>query len=545
MAERKAEKCPTRQRSIGDRIMPPTAVLKTYDNNRIERFTEELEDMKAKLLKSEKENARLTEELEDMKAKLLKSEKENARLTEELEDMKAKLLKSEKENASLIKDFEEKIMPGSSPEGLNDDLVTRERERNSRASPATKEDVQTIIELLSTSLKLPHERQREELTRQKEGLTAFLQENSRLKDEVDELRQQVLQYEQKNIKLVTECSEVTRHNSHLAIQLRQQKQKSREKREKLKEQVLLKDQLTTKLSETVTEQYSRLSVQLQQLQKNDYRCQHAASRCAHIHAEHERMHAALYSAECQRPECVQMTSKRITELEEELKKAKAQFNKLDLNRRMAQQHDSIHDQLNVEYEELWSNPEIILEQLEEHFDDPFDAKCFLADFFMDAYEKSKRYLMDLSLRQCNMEELYKVQSEKGQKVEMEGLSRAYGLFLQFCGIKTQKETVTKICNEVKSNIEKMPQFSKAKNIDLEKIRLPLDKVVEVAWKFVTQANPIIACVPKQFNEELHRPSFNHWDEEQGDSRPLIYAKPVVYRSYHGPVMNTALVGNKI
>jgi hypothetical protein len=30
---------------------------------------------------------------------------------------KAKLLKSEKENASLIKDFEEKIMPGSSPEG--------------------------------------------------------------------------------------------------------------------------------------------------------------------------------------------------------------------------------------------------------------------------------------------------------------------------------------------------------------------------------------------------------------------------------------------
>jgi chromosome segregation ATPase len=147
--------------------MPPTAVLKTYDNNRIERFTEELEDMKAKLLKSEKENARLTEELEDMKAKLLKSEKENARLTEELEDMKAKLLKSEKENASLIKDFEEKIMPGSSPEGLNDDLVTRERERNSRASPATKEDVQTIIELLSTSLKLPHERQREELTRQK------------------------------------------------------------------------------------------------------------------------------------------------------------------------------------------------------------------------------------------------------------------------------------------------------------------------------------------------------------------------------------------
>ena len=49
---------------------------------------------------------------------------------------------------------------------------------------------------------------------------------------------------------------------------------------------------------------------------------------------------------------------------------------------MAQQHDSVHDQLNAEYEELWSNPAIILEQLEEHFDDPFDAKCLLADLFM-------------------------------------------------------------------------------------------------------------------------------------------------------------------
>ena len=56
--------------------------------------------------------------------------------------------------------------------------------------------------------------------------------------------------------------------------------------------------------------------------------------------------------------------------------------------------------------------------------------------------------MDLSLRQCNMEELYKVQSDKGRSVEMEGLSRAYGFLLQFCGIKTQKETVTKICTEV-------------------------------------------------------------------------------------------------
>ena len=58
------------------------------------------------------------------------------------------------------------------------------------------------------------------------------------------------------------------------------------------------------------------------------------------------------------------------------------YSKLDLNRQMAQAHDNIHDQLNEEYDELWTNPTVILEQLEQLFDDPFDAKCFLADFFM-------------------------------------------------------------------------------------------------------------------------------------------------------------------
>ena len=58
------------------------------------------------------------------------------------------------------------------------------------------------------------------------------------------------------------------------------------------------------------------------------------------------------------------------------------YRKLDLNKQMAQQHESIHDQLNEEYEELWSNPRVILEQLEEYFDDTFDAKCFLSDIFM-------------------------------------------------------------------------------------------------------------------------------------------------------------------
>ena len=93
-------------------------------------------------------------------------------------------------------------------------------------------------------------------------------------------------------------------------------------------------------------------------------------------------------------------------------------------------------------------------------------------------------------------------------------------------------------------MKKMPRSSKVKNnVDLSKIPLPLHKVVEVAWKFVTQPNPIIACVPEKFDEEVHRTSFKHWDEDD-HSRPLIYAKPVLYRSYHGTVMNRALVGNK-
>jgi hypothetical protein len=175
---------------------------------------------------------------------------------------KAKLLKSEKENASLIKDFEEKIMPGSSPEGLNDALVTREQERTSRASPATKEDVQTICsELFTSSLKLQYERQREELTRQNqtqlEDFTAFVREhmiskeNSRLRDEVAELKQRVLQYEQQNKKLMNECSDVTEHNSHLAIQLRQQKQNCQQRTSEHAHILIERDKFQSALARSV------------------------------------------------------------------------------------------------------------------------------------------------------------------------------------------------------------------------------------------------------------------------------------------------------
>ena len=98
--------------------------------------------------------------------------------------------------------------------------------------------------------------------------------------------------------------------------------------------------------------------------------------------------------------------------------------------------------------------------------------------------------------------------------------------------------------QVKKGIPQLPQFILA-NIKLEKIDLPLDKVAEIAWKFVTQPNPVIVCQPETsaFDNDLHRKCFGHWEEGQADSRKLIYARPVVFRSYHGVVMSRALVGN--
>lgn len=52
---------------------------------------------------------------------------------------------------------------------------------------------------------------------------------------------------------------------------------------------------------------------------------------------------------------------------------------------MARQYDGQHDQLKGEYEELMTNPDGILGQLEETFTDPFDAKVVLAGIFMVGY----------------------------------------------------------------------------------------------------------------------------------------------------------------
>ena len=71
--------------------------------------------------------------------------------------------------------------------------------------------------------------------------------------------------------------------------------------------------------------------------------------------------------------------------------------------------------------------------------------------------------------------------------------------------------------------------------------------MELTWKFVTQPCPIFVRTPKKFDKEVHTPIPNekHWDAEQKDHLPVIYARPVVYRSYYGELLKKkGVVGNK-
>ena len=56
---------------------------------------------------------------------------------------------------------------------------------------------------------------------------------------------------------------------------------------------------------------------------------------------------------------------------------------------MEQQYGSRHDQLSREYDELMTNPDGILCQLEKAFDDPFDAKYVLTGLFMVNYQENE------------------------------------------------------------------------------------------------------------------------------------------------------------
>lgn len=52
------------------------------------------------------------------------------------------------------------------------------------------------------------------------------------------------------------------------------------------------------------------------------------------------------------------------------------------------QHDGQHDKLGNEYEGLWTNVDVILEEIEKHFEDePFYAKVLLSEIFVVIFLK--------------------------------------------------------------------------------------------------------------------------------------------------------------
>jgi hypothetical protein len=190
----------------------------------------------------------------------------------------------------------------------------------------------------------------------------------------------------------------------------------------------------------------------------------------------------------------------------------------------------------------------ILKLVEGFFADNFDAKGFVSDVFTDAYEKCKEWVMEI-LRK-NISELFKVQTNEGIMEDLEGLSHAYGLLLQSSGtvlrLTASDIAVPEVHKKVKENIPQLRRFQKADATPAEIIEiLPLEKFVQLAWKCVTQTYPVIVCEPKsvKFDDEIHKTSYEHWEEDRDGHHPLIYAQPVVYRSYHGEVLKKGLVRN--
>ena len=97
--------------------------------------------------------------------------------------------------------------------------------------------------------------------------------------------------------------------------------------------------------------------------------------------------------------------------------------------------------------------------------------------------------------------------------------------------------------QVEKEIPRLLKSHKVKDKTKLLNTIPLRKVVEMAWKFVTQPNPVIAVTePDTYHADLHDRYHGHWDKRQ-TSQPLIYVQPVVYRSYHGTVMSKGAIGN--
>ena len=80
---------------------------------------------------------------------------------------------------------------------------------------------------------------------------------------------------------------------------------------------------------------------------------------------------------------------------------------------------------------------------------------------------------------------------------------------------------------------------------LDKINLRLDGVIDIAWRFVTEPTPIIVCQPTELHDDLQDKYFGHWEDSMEDNFHLLYARPVVYSSYHGHIFRKGFVGRVI
>ena len=96
--------------------------------------------------------------------------------------------------------------------------------------------------------------------------------------------------------------------------------------------------------------------------------------------------------------------------------------------------------------------------------------------------------------------------------------------------------------QIRSEVKKLEQVQN-NSVKRKMKKWPLEKVVELTWKFVTQNNPMILHQPLTFKEDIHERECIHWNPELHKPYTLIYARPVLNRCYNGRVVSMGLVGN--
>ena len=69
----------------------------------------------------------------------------------------------------------------------------------------------------------------------------------------------------------------------------------------------------------------------------------------------------------------------------------------------------------------------------------------------------------------------------------------------------------------------------------------VDRIVSLAWGFVTVPSPIVVCQPDSFDPSCMDQETYHWTPKAKNC-VLVYTGPVVYRSYHGTLARKGTVG---